>query len=241
MASTLWIHCNLCYYLLYRKDRKFYQLTCLHVFCKNCMAHSNRGTTCPVCKRQGIKFVEICNSMDNKVKILYAPTPAKSIEVTSKSINFQLKQKQHLIDQLVATEDKLDKADKAEQVLRQKIYESQQKYCKVRGQRRSMQDALRQQADSSPEQTLEAQSDRRKHSTHQMNFFDCNSGSTNSTRTKRTSSSRDSRDSFLNLKGGTSTSSDSIRSVNFGTTPSSGANSAGQISNLLHGMKIGHR
>ncbi|XP_058462454.1 RING finger protein vilya isoform X2 [Malaya genurostris] len=237
MASTLWIHCNLCYYLFYRKDRKFYQLSCLHVFCKDCMAQSNRGTICPVCKRQGIKFVEICNAMDNKVKTLYAPNTSKSIELASTSINFQKKQKQHLISQLIATEEKLEKTEQFEQILRQKIYEYQQKYIKVRAQRRSMQDALRKQVDSSPEITPKLQRDRNK---RQTDFFESNSESINSDRSKRTSSSRNSSDSFLNLKG-VSTSSESIHSVNFGTTPSSGPYSAGGISDLFYGMKIGHR
>ncbi|XP_055630289.1 RING finger protein vilya-like isoform X2 [Toxorhynchites rutilus septentrionalis] len=200
MGPPFWIHCNLCYYLFARKDRKFYQMNCLHVLCKNCMAHTHRGTFCPVCKRQGVKFLEISNTMDKKVKALYDPDVSKILDQAIKATNFQLKQRQHLIEQILTTEEKLEKAEKMEQIMKAKIFEAQQQYDKARSQRRSMQEALRQQLNSSPEDLQNSQKQQSKRSS--SDFFNSNSNSSDSdwdSGIKNTTG--DSKDSFLNMKG----------------------------------------
>ncbi|XP_055538816.1 RING finger protein narya-like isoform X2 [Wyeomyia smithii] len=272
MAAIQWIHCNLCYYMLSQKGRKFYTTSCLHVICKNCTIHSNRGTLCPVCKRQGIRLAEICNSMDSKIKKLFSPTVASEIESLLHALNFQYKQKQHLITKIIATEDKMDQLEQAEQDLKQKIANCLQNYKKLRSHRKSLEEQL-----SSPEFAF-------RNSKTSPQFFDSpssdglrtSSGASSSSSSNKSegfgssssgsdqpgrrhgrlasnskperhskrsanlpgSGSQDSsRDSFLDMKR-FSTPHSSDRSVNFGTTPSSGANSTSNISKMLHGMAI---
>ncbi|XP_053687105.1 RING finger protein vilya [Sabethes cyaneus] len=198
MASVQWIHCNLCYYLLSRKDRKFYTTSCLHVICKKCTINSNRGTMCPVCQRQGIRFAEICNSMDSKIKNMFNPSPATVLESAINTMNFQYKQKQHLINQIIAAEEKTAKLNQVEQRFKQKIAECQQKYQKLRNYRKNLMDQQ-----SSPE--FCAQSERSSKASPQ--FFDSPMSSGGSKASNR--------DSFLNMKGA-STSSGSHRSEGSG-------------------------
>uniref|UniRef100_A0A182MJ44 RING-type domain-containing protein n=1 Tax=Anopheles culicifacies TaxID=139723 RepID=A0A182MJ44_9DIPT len=61
MSATRWIHCNICFHLLSKKERKFYHLSCRHVLCKQCMAKTNRGTICPVCEKPLERFTELNN------------------------------------------------------------------------------------------------------------------------------------------------------------------------------------
>ncbi|KAL9700395.1 hypothetical protein quinque_003836 [Culex quinquefasciatus] len=249
MAPPQWIHCNHCYYLFSRKDRKFYQTSCLHVLCRNCTVYTNRGQSCPICQRQGLKFHEIANEMDPKEKALYNPEPFKPIEAASKSIIFQMKQKKHLILQLGTTGEKLHKADQMEQQMRAKIVDYQRKFDKCREQRKSLQEAIRQSqsAGLSPESAellLQSRGSRvrpptqgQSNSSSGEEFFDSDRQS------RRSRGSQRSRDSFLDMRKDSSTSSDSSssrpRSVDFGSTPSSNVSpSAGRISDQLHRMQI---
>nr|XP_029714101.1 RING finger protein vilya-like [Aedes albopictus] len=252
MSGHRWIHCNICYHLLTKKERRFFLMSCQHTLCKDCMAHSNRGTCCPVCKRQGLQFVEICNTMDKKFKALFDPDVPKTIEQSCKIINFQTKQKQHLIDYLNYMDEKILKAEQMEQKLKKKVYELQQLYQKTRNYRRNKQEALRQQmnleaaaaeaaAAAAAAEEGESPPLGADHSSHrrnqESNFFEDHAKSSGSNGSRLSTDSRGRRDSFLNLKG-SSSSSDSVRSVDFGTTPSSGDRSTGRINESFQHLRL---
>lgn len=244
MASNKWIHCNVCYYLFTKKDRRFYLMSCQHTLCKNCMTHTNRGTCCPVCKRKSLQFFEICNGMDKKTKALFDPGTTKTLEQIYKTINFQTKQKQHLIDHIQFVEEKLLKAEQMEQKLKQKIVESQQRYQKTRNYRRSKQETLRQQmtlatADAITPDRENVSCNRPSSSKrNQLNFFESHTSSSGSSRSHSSTDNKSARDSFINLKGSSSSSSSSARSADFGTTPSSSNRSTGLINETFHNMRI---
>ncbi|XP_065079360.1 RING finger protein narya-like [Ochlerotatus camptorhynchus] len=244
MSSNQWIHCNICYYLFAKKDRRFYLMTCQHTLCKDCMAHTNRGTCCPVCKRKGLQFFEICNGMDKQAKTLFDPGTTKTLEQIYKAINFQTKQKQHLSDHILFVEEKLLKAEQMEQKLKQKIVESQQRYQKTRNYRRSKQEALRQQMtvatlDVTPPAQNSGCSNRPSSSKrHQLNFFEGHTSSSGSNRSHLSTDSKTTRGSFLHLKASSSSGNSSTRSVDFGTTPSSGNRSTGVVNDTFHKMRI---
>ncbi|EAT40660.1 AAEL007625-PA [Aedes aegypti] len=198
----------------------------------------DRGTCCPVCKRQGLQFVEICNTMDKKFKALFDPDVPKTIEQSCKIINFQTKQKQHLIDYIIYMDEKILKAEQIEHHLKKKVYELQQCYQKTRNYRRNKQQALRKQmglaeADEGESPPTGANPPTR----NEGDFFDDHTKSSGSNGSRLSTDSRGRKDSFLNLKG-SSTSSDSVRSVDFGTTPSSGDRSTGRINESFHSMRI---
>lgn len=248
MSSHKWVHCNICYHLLSKKTRRFFLMSCQHTLCKDCMAQSNRGTCCPVCKRQGLQFVEICNTMDKKFKALFDPDVPKTVEQSCKIINFQTKQKQHLIDYLAYMDEKLLKAEQMEHRIKEKICELQKVYHKTRSYRRNQQQILRQQmslaeeeeADTptlGPDPAASGSNNVPSSKRNQGSFFDEHSRKSGSKDSRLSASNTLSVDSFMNLKGSTSSDS-SVRSVDFGTTPSSGDRSTGRIHETFHRMRI---
>uniref|UniRef100_A0A336KJI2 CSON004786 protein n=1 Tax=Culicoides sonorensis TaxID=179676 RepID=A0A336KJI2_CULSO len=68
-SSVIWIHCNSCFHL-FNRDRRFFALNCQnkHVLCQYCMAKTNKGTVCPLCKIGISRFIELNNQMSQAAK-----------------------------------------------------------------------------------------------------------------------------------------------------------------------------
>uniref|UniRef100_A0A182WI84 RING-type domain-containing protein n=1 Tax=Anopheles minimus TaxID=112268 RepID=A0A182WI84_9DIPT len=144
MSATRWIHCNICFHLLSRKERKFYHLSCRHVLCKQCMAKTNRGTICPVCEKPLERFTELNNQMDRKEKMFYDSSSLKVLSVAYQSVIFQHKQRENMIRGILRCRTAILQMKEMEDSLRQKIVETQRRYEKFRTYRRNLQETLRQ-------------------------------------------------------------------------------------------------
>uniref|UniRef100_A0A182K0S8 RING-type domain-containing protein n=1 Tax=Anopheles christyi TaxID=43041 RepID=A0A182K0S8_9DIPT len=144
MSTSNWIHCNICYHLYASKERKFYHLSCLHVLCKPCMAKTNRGTTCPLCKKPLERFTELNDQMERKEKMFYNPGSLKMFSVMHQSVIFQHKQREDMIRGILRRRIAIVQMKEMENVLREKIVETQRRYEKFRTYRRNLQETLRQ-------------------------------------------------------------------------------------------------
>ncbi|XP_052859617.1 RING finger protein narya-like [Anopheles cruzii] len=143
MSRCRWIHCNICFHLLDKKDRKFYQLSCRHVLCKQCMGRTNRGTVCPVCQKPLDRFTELTNQMDRADKMFFDPGAIRALQVVSQNVLFQHRQRDHLVQQIIHRREGLPKLREMENQLRQRIVETQRRYEKLRTYRRNLQERLR--------------------------------------------------------------------------------------------------
>ncbi|XP_058066080.1 RING finger protein narya-like [Anopheles bellator] len=143
MSSSRWIHCNICFHLLDKKDRKFYQLSCRHVLCKQCMGRTNRGTVCPVCQKPLDRFTELTNQMDREDKMFFDPGVVRALHVVGQNVLFQHRQREHLVQQIIRRREGLPKLREMENQLRQRIVETQRRYEKLRTYRRNLQERLR--------------------------------------------------------------------------------------------------
>uniref|UniRef100_A0A182R9F1 RING-type domain-containing protein n=1 Tax=Anopheles funestus TaxID=62324 RepID=A0A182R9F1_ANOFN len=146
MSATRWIHCNICFHLLSRKERKFYHLSCRHVLCKQCMAKTNRGTICPVCEKPLERFTELNNQMDRKEKMFYDPGSLKVLSVAYQNVVFQHKQRENMIKGILRCRTAIMQMKDVEDALRQKIVETQRRYEKFRTYRRNLQETLRERS-----------------------------------------------------------------------------------------------
>ncbi|XP_053674672.1 uncharacterized protein LOC128724977 [Anopheles nili] len=144
MSNPRWIHCNVCFHLFAKKGRKFYHLSCRHVLCKPCMAKTDRGTTCPVCRKPLERYTELSNQMDRKEKMCYDPAIFRVYNVTYHSILFQYKHREHMIGGILRCRKALAQLKEMENSLRQQIVETQRRYEKCRTYRRNLQENLRQ-------------------------------------------------------------------------------------------------
>ncbi|XP_050072990.1 RING finger protein narya-like [Anopheles maculipalpis] len=150
MSVTRWIHCNVCFHLLARKERKFYHLSCRHVLCKQCMAKTDRGTTCPVCQQPLESYTELSNQMDSKEMMYYDPGCLKALNVAYRSVVFQHKQRENMIRGILRCRIATAQMKEMEDVMRQKIVETQRRYEKFRTYRRNLQETMRQMSPRYP-------------------------------------------------------------------------------------------
>uniref|UniRef100_A0A182X222 RING-type domain-containing protein n=1 Tax=Anopheles quadriannulatus TaxID=34691 RepID=A0A182X222_ANOQN len=144
MSTNGWIHCNICFHSFERKERKFYHLSCRHVLCKSCMAKTNRGTMCPLCKKPLERFTELNNQMERKDKMYYDPGSLKVFGVAYQSVIFQHKQREDMIRGILRCRSAVTQMKEMENAMRQKIVETQRRYEKFRTHRRNLQEGLRQ-------------------------------------------------------------------------------------------------
>ncbi|XP_565451.3 histone-lysine N-methyltransferase 2D isoform X2 [Anopheles gambiae] len=144
MSTNGWIHCNICFHSFERKERKFYHLSCRHVLCKLCMAKTNRGTMCPLCKKPLERFTELNNQMERKEKMYYDPGSLKVFGVAYQSVIFQHKQREDMIRGILRCRSAVTQMKEMENAMRQKIMETQRRYEKFRTHRRNLQEGLRQ-------------------------------------------------------------------------------------------------
>ncbi|XP_058124928.1 RING finger protein 212B-like [Anopheles coustani] len=144
MSPPQWIHCNLCYYVMVRKERKFYHLSCRHVLCKPCMAKTERGTTCPVCHQSLSRFSELNNQMDRKEKMYYDPGAHKTFGDACQIAVFQLKQRENMVRGILRCRKAIPQMKEMFNTLRQRIVETQRQYEKYRTYRRNLQEIMRQ-------------------------------------------------------------------------------------------------
>ncbi|EAL41964.2 AGAP006749-PA [Anopheles gambiae str. PEST] len=144
MSTNGWIHCNICFHSFERKERKFYHLSCRHVLCKLCMAKTNRGTMCPLCKKPLERFTELNNQMERKEKMYYDPGSLKVFGVAYQSVIFQHKQREDMIRGILRCRSAVTQMKEMENAMRQKIVETQRRYEKFRTHRRNLQEGLRQ-------------------------------------------------------------------------------------------------
>ncbi|KFB51032.1 AGAP006749-PA-like protein [Anopheles sinensis] len=145
MSPPYWIHCNLCYHVMVRKERKFYHLSCRHVLCKPCMAKTERGTTCPVCHQPLSRFSELNNQMERKEKMYYDPGAHKTFSDASQIAVFQLKQRENMVRGILRCRKAVPQMKEMFNTLRQRIVETQRQYEKYRTYRRNLQEIMRQQ------------------------------------------------------------------------------------------------
>ncbi|XP_035906853.1 RING finger protein nenya-like isoform X2 [Anopheles stephensi] len=150
MSVTRWIHCNSCFHLLSRKERKFYHLSCRHVLCKQCMAKTNRGTVCPICQKPLERFTELSNQMDRKEKMYYDPGCLKVLSVAYQSVVFQHRQRENMIRGILRCRIAINQMKEMEDTMRQKIVETQRRYEKFRTYRRNLQETMRQMSPRYP-------------------------------------------------------------------------------------------
>lgn len=144
MAPPHWIHCNLCYYVMVRKERKFYHLSCRHVLCRPCMGKTDRGKICPVCQQPLARFSELNNQMERKEKMYYEPGVMRAFSNVCQNVIFQHKQRENLIRGILRCKKALPQLKEMENALRQRIVATQRQYEKFRAYRRNLQDILRQ-------------------------------------------------------------------------------------------------
>uniref|UniRef100_A0A182QUJ0 RING-type domain-containing protein n=1 Tax=Anopheles farauti TaxID=69004 RepID=A0A182QUJ0_9DIPT len=144
MPPARWIHCNLCFYLMVKKDRKFYHLSCLHVLCRQCMSKTNRGTICAVCSKPLERFTELSNQMDRHEKMYYDPGMLQALSTAHQTVVFQHKQREHLVKRILRCRYVNAQMKEMENQLREKIVEAQRRYEKFRNYRRNLQEVLRQ-------------------------------------------------------------------------------------------------
>uniref|UniRef100_A0A182N7L0 RING-type domain-containing protein n=1 Tax=Anopheles dirus TaxID=7168 RepID=A0A182N7L0_9DIPT len=153
MPPARWIHCNMCFYLMAKQDRKFYHLSCRHVLCRQCMSKTNRGTMCAICSKPLERFTELSNQMDRREKMYYDPGVLQVLSATHQTIMFQHKQRENLVKRILRCRYANAQMKDMENQMRQKIVEAQRRYEKFRNYRRNLQEVLRQ---SSPRQSAGA-------------------------------------------------------------------------------------
>uniref|UniRef100_A0A182Q7P3 RING-type domain-containing protein n=1 Tax=Anopheles farauti TaxID=69004 RepID=A0A182Q7P3_9DIPT len=143
MTPHRWIHCGLCFRLEAKKDIKFFHLSCLDVLCRACMAKTNRGTVCPVCKAPIRKFTELDDTMSKREKVLYHPGPYEFYHIASQTLLFQQKHKHNLIKAILEARHSLHRLNELESQIREKVVETQRRYENLRTFRRNLQENIR--------------------------------------------------------------------------------------------------
>ncbi|XP_035915866.1 RING finger protein narya-like [Anopheles stephensi] len=144
MSAQRWIHCGLCNSLQADNETKFYHLSCADILCRSCMSKTNRGTSCPVCKRSLDHFIELGDEMSRKEKMLYHPSPVSFYQIAAQTLAFQHKHRQQLVQAILKARESLHRLDELETQIRQKIVETQKRYENMRLYRRSLQENMRQ-------------------------------------------------------------------------------------------------
>ncbi|XP_050079177.1 uncharacterized protein LOC126566020 [Anopheles maculipalpis] len=142
MSIQWWIHCGLCNKLQANKESQFYQLSCSDILCRSCMAETNRGTNCPICKTS-VNFTELGEYMESKERILYHPSPVSFYQIAAKTLTFQYKHRQNLVQAILSARKSSHRLDELEIKIQQKMVESQKEYENIRLYRRTLQVNMR--------------------------------------------------------------------------------------------------
>ncbi|XP_053673529.1 uncharacterized protein LOC128723789 [Anopheles nili] len=143
MSGQRWIHCGLCFSFEVHKRTKFYHLSCLDVLCRNCMAKTNRGTTCPVCQAPIRHFTELGDDMGRRERALYHEAPAGLFQIAGQAMAFQQKHRLNLIRAIIRVRESNQRASELEIAIQKQISETKRHYENVRSFRRNLQETMR--------------------------------------------------------------------------------------------------